>query len=362
MSNKCTLLIDGNWLLMSRVAVLMKEFEKDNSEIILEEAQKDLKELLAKSINIILNRFPIIDNIIMISDGGSWRKQLPIPKSLKDITYKGNRVSEVEHDWNKIFECLTCLSNKCKELGITTCNHSMIEGDDWIWYWSKKLNSSGTNCIIWSADNDLKQLVQLDKSNNCFTVWYNDNYGLWLPEDFNIPKMNDIEFFMNPIYTSSVLEHIKTRAKKSINFINPNSIINSKIICGDNSDNIMAVARFEKNNRNYKISEKDWGKIRDEIGVNTIQEFLDKKDIICKCIINSKKFSPYKLKIKDVLEMIDYNTKLVWLNEKIIPETIISFMNTIEYNVYDISYLRSNYKTLCPNDEDIENIFDSINF
>ena len=47
-----------------------------------------------------------------------------------------------------------------KKQGIVVSNHSSIEGDDWIWYWSRRLNEEGTSCIIWSSDNDLKQLVQ----------------------------------------------------------------------------------------------------------------------------------------------------------------------------------------------------------
>jgi hypothetical protein len=38
-----------------------------------------------------------------------------------------------------------------------------------------------------------------------------------------------------------------------------------------------------------------------------------------------------------ILEMFDYNTKLVWLDEKIIPETIIYSMNEVDYKEYDLS-------------------------
>ena len=101
--NNCTLLIDGNWLLLSRFSVINKGFDKKNPDYMKEQASLDLQDLLARSINVILNRFPIIDNMIFISDGGSWRKQLPIPKSLNDITYKGNRTTDVEMDWHYIY-------------------------------------------------------------------------------------------------------------------------------------------------------------------------------------------------------------------------------------------------------------------
>ena len=135
--NNCTLLIDGNWLLLSRFSVINKGFDKNNPDYMKEQASLDLQDLLARSINVILNRFPIIDNMIFISDGGSWRKQLPVPKSLNDITYKGNRSTDVEMDWHYIYGALNKVFKHCKELGVTCSQYSNIEGDDWLWYWSR---------------------------------------------------------------------------------------------------------------------------------------------------------------------------------------------------------------------------------
>lgn len=358
--NKCTLLIDGNWLLMSRATVLLDKFNKNNNPYIIKSACLELKDLLAKAISVILNRFAIIDNIILVSDCGSWRKQLIPPKILKNITYKGNRVKNIEYDWDKIFQCLNELNDTCKELNITTCNYNLIEGDDWIWYWSKKLNANGINCIIWSIDNDLKQLIQYD--NNCFTAWYNDRNGLWLHEKLNIQDIDNINFFINPIYISPVLENIKIYAKKSINYINPDNILLTKIICGDNSDNIKPVAKFIKNNKIYKITNKDWEIISKELKIYSIQDLLDNQIKIGQYIKNYKKFIKYDLNIKDILDIIQYNIKLIWLNENIIPEILLNTMNNIDYKIYDVKNIKYNYKILTNDDNDIKNIYESINF
>jgi hypothetical protein len=58
--------------------------------------------------------------------------------------------------------------------------------------------------------------------------------------------------------------------------------------------------------------------------------------------------------------MISYNTKLVWLNEDVIPETIMLYMNQCDYKVVDINYIRMNYKVMCEANNTIEDIFDSI--
>ena len=61
-----------------------------------------------------------------------------------------------------------------------------------------------------------------------------------------------------------------------------------------------------------------------------------------------------------VVEMIDYNVKLVWLNEAVIPETIISVMNNQEYKTIDVDYLRGSYKVLCDEDTGMAEIFEGI--
>ena len=254
--NKCTLLIDFNWLTISRFSVMMDKFEKNNPESVIESAKQELKETMARSINVILNRFSSIDNIVIAADGGSWRKSLPIPKSLKDITYKGNRKQAIEYDWNSIFGAANELLNNCKEIGLTCTQFNNIEGDDWIWYWSRRLNADGVHCIIWSIDNDLKQLVQKDHNTGAFTVWYNDKNGLWIDSEMKEPELNDLDFFMNPIYESPILESLKQHSKSTVNYIYPSDVILSKIICGDSGDNIKSVFRYEKNGRMGKNIER----------------------------------------------------------------------------------------------------------
>ena len=360
MKNKCTLIVDGNWLLCSRFSVMGKGFEIDMPETAKQHAQKELHELMAKSITILLNRFPIIDNIVFVSDGGSWRKQLPVPEQLTDITYKGNRQPAKEHDWKYIYGALGDLLDTCRSLGVTVSNHSAKEGDDWIWYWSRRLNAEGTSCIIWSSDCDLKQLVQVDSGTLAFTAWYNDKNGVWFDQELDENFVDELDFFMQPVRLKSpIVESIK-QSSRSTNFINHDLIVMDKIICGDAGDNIKSACRVVKNKKTYKVSSKMWEDIRNSFDINTLDDFVKYKTLIAQEIIANKKFS--ECSIDDIIEMIDYNTKLVWLNEAVIPETIIMYMNQLEYNVVDVNYIKSNYKTLCKTDNEIEDIFDSINF
>ena len=364
MSNKLTLLCDSNWLLQSRFSVLSKGFQKNNPIIAKEQASPELQELLARSICVILNRFPMIDNIVFVADGGSWRKQLPIPNQLQDTTYKGNRVQDSEIDWQYVYGALNRILKNIKNQDITVSQYNQIEGDDWIWYWSRRLNSDGINCLIWSSDNDLKQLIQVDNNTSAFTAWYNDKNGLWLHNSLEEDD-DPLDFFMKFEYKSPTLDSLRSKVS-TINYINPDTIINSKVICGDAGDNIMPVIRYKKGSRNYRITEKDWNKIANKFGIETINDLNGHSTRIATSILAEDKFSKLQEhsligdSILDVSEMIDYNIKLVWLHESVIPDTIVQFMNQQEYKLCNIPYIKSNYKVLLDTDNDIINLFESI--
>ena len=61
-------IMDANWLLMSRFSIMSDQFESNMPEQVKLQAQSNLQDLMAKSITIVLNRFPIIDNIVIVTD------------------------------------------------------------------------------------------------------------------------------------------------------------------------------------------------------------------------------------------------------------------------------------------------------
>lgn len=357
MKNKCTLIIDGNWLLQSRMAPMIDRFNMSLDEYLRENAVQELQSRLAYSITNILNRFRCIDNIIFVADGGSWRKKLPRPTSLQDIAYKGNRTMSEERDWKRIFSTLNELENKCKELGITTSRFLDIEGDDWCWYWSRRLNAEGTNCIIWTIDNDLKQLIQVD--HGAFTAWYNDRSGLFLHNSLKEEVADELDFFLTADIQSPLLDEIRRNATK-VSYIDPNSVILDKIICGDNSDNIKSLVIYNKNGRNRKISEKECTKLLSSLDITNIKQLTNKKDIIIDTLAG--KYAELNLDKIELSNRFDYNEKLVWLDETVIPESIQAKMCEQEYKLYDLSYIRNNAAVLTRQDSNIEDIFNNIPF
>jgi hypothetical protein len=350
---------------MSRFSVV-GGFEKGVPEVALQKAQQNLTDMLARSINIMLNRFPAVDNVVLVGDGGSWRKQLPIPTQLKGTKYKGNREQQVEVDWEHVFNALNDLMTNARGVGVTVSQTLSAEGDDWVWYWSRRLNAEGTNVLIWSIDRDLQQLVQ-KTADGTFTAWYSDRTSqLCLPECYKSGDKEEdpMDFFMTPLaYDTQLIDSLKAGSTGKVIYVNPDDVVIEKVLCGDSGDNIKAVVRFEKGGRTYRFSEGDLKKYQEhDLPMTTVGDLKECREDIADWIMHSKKFSPYKFKKKDIIEMLDYNIKLVWLNEETIPAPVIQSMNETEYKQVDVGMLRNNYRLLAKTQEDtdIESIFEEI--
>jgi len=351
--NKCTLIVDGNWLLMSRVWVLRDRFLKTNDEDQNRGAVEELKSLLARSISVTLQRFgTCVDNIVVVSDGGTWRKKIKKPKSLEDVIYKGNRTSDDTINWNLIWNTAHDFYENCKSLGITYSVIPGFEGDDLVYYWSRRLNNNGINCIIWTTDQDLMQLVQYK---DCvFTGWYETKKGLYIHESAQEKPIDPIDFFMSgPVCDTRLLKELKSRVQ--INYINPDLIVMKKIICGDDGDNIYSIIRQRMGNKIYKVGEKQWDSIRKELNLTTVKEFFRKRDEICESLCEMKKFQ----NIEQVKEEFDYNRKLVWLNSEVIPEDLIKKGDQFDYSIYDVNVIKNNFKVLSgdPDSDVVKEVF-----
>lgn len=338
--NKCTLLVDGNWLLMSRFSMNKEGFLKENSEFTKQMAKGECVQLMKKSIGLVLTRFEnIIDNIILVCDGQSWRKFVEKPKAL-DAEYKGTRVKEEDLDWDSIYSCLKTLEEDMTKMGYTVAHTYHAEGDDEIWFWKTWLNKEKCNCIIWTSDNDLKQLVSYD--DGVFTTWYNDRYGLFASSESSVE--DDLDFFMldDPKQrVNAILENMQNLSETPLKYINPEEVIMSKIICGDKSDNIKAVVRIQSGARTYSVTEKMWNEVKEKFEIHTLEDFFADEDAILKELYNLKKFRGTSMTLDDVKEQFEYNTKLVWLDDSTIPEDVKEEMSQTQYfdNV-DLDFLK----------------------
>ena len=318
--SKLTLIVDGNWLLMSRLSVLNNRY-KDELELC-----QELKLLMLKSMEIVLRQFPSIDNIIFVSDGGSWRNKIQVPKFLEEagIEYKGNREKSDEINWELIFDEFEKFISVLSSTGITVSRENGIEGDDWCWYWSTKLNEENTNCIIWTKDKDLTQLVKTN-SDNCFTVWWNKESGL-LSE--NKPD-EELNFLFTFKYDENELIFKElTKNAKNDRCINPKHVILDKIIRGDLGDNIIPILYRKSKTKQFRVASKD---IPEHLNIHNeteIRQYIHN-------LLNSQTYlNKVEKDEEDIVQHFIYNVKLVELSKTNYPDNILEiFDKHSSYNV-----------------------------
>lgn len=325
--SKLTLIVDGNWLLMSRFAVICDKYPTE------EQMCKELQLLMLKSVNIVLKMFPDIDNIIFVSDGGSWRANLEIPDYIYDdleedqpAKYKGQRHLDENYNWDMIFQYYEDLISLLSSNKITTCRVQNIEGDDWCWYWSRKLNDEGSNVMIWSMDKDLTQLVTTNDHNGIFTICWNSKTGLTCEKK----ETNDdpLQFFFNDLtkeYNTRIFDHIVNKCK-NINQINPKDVIIDKIVRGDAGDNVFPILYKQSNKpetgKKFRVSQKDLDLNINLNDDNEIKNYIHN-------LVNSKKYvGKVKKSEENIYKHFKYNYKLVGLTEENYPQEVLENMNS----------------------------------
>lgn len=348
--SKLTLLIDGNWLLMSRLSVITNSYIDDN------ELCKNLQLLMIQSIKKVIKKFPNIDNIIFCADGGSWRNDLEIPETVRDdeghiIYYKGNREKSADINWELVFSAYEKLISQFRQYGINSYKEHLIEGDDLLWYWSQKLNKEGTNCIIWTKDNDLKQLVNIN-NDKCFSVWWNEQNGMFV-KDFND---DDLDFLFNNDYNENDVIFKAITNNIQITKLDGNYIIIDKIIRGDAGDNIMPVLykQAPKSTRKYRISPNDIDYSMNWKDDQVVYNYFDS-------LLKTKKYSKNVSKsLKDIIQHFNYNRQLVALDKDYYPKQIIETLNELDYknsdNINGIYIIENNIRS------DINNLNGIIDF
>lgn len=323
--SKLTLIVDGNWLLMSRLAVIAGRYPD------MHELNRELKLLMIRSINLVLRTFPQIDNIIFVADGGSWRNtEIPVPEFLQTegIEYKGNRAHTLDIDWDIIFGGYEDFLKILTEHGVTVSKEKGIEGDDWCTWWSTFLNSQNTNVIIWSKDKDLTQLVNTN-SDGCFTVCWNKEGGITCMEKDD----DDFNFLFNNEYSENdTLFRGICNKSISVNKINPKTVVIDKIIRGDAGDNILPIilkkSKNENSTRQYRVAQKDI-----DMTLNIFDDAKVKEYVYELC-----ENKAYKSRVNDrtpeqVYEHFLYNRKLVILDCSIYPQNIIETLE--KYTTYN---------------------------
>ena len=137
--SKLTLIVDGNWLLMSRLAVMNGRYPN------MDELLRELKLLMIRSINLVLKTFPNIDNVIFVADGGSWRNDIAnVPQFLINEICPFFCCEITIHPWCNIRCKHRCFNWKC------TAAAEWIYKDSIFFPWRKHNNCGCKSFCNWS--------------------------------------------------------------------------------------------------------------------------------------------------------------------------------------------------------------------
>ena len=347
-TNRCTLIVDGNWLLMSR-AIQMAPYLTDNRPDIDTHAGH-LLSTMHRSLVSACHTLTPVDNVLIVADARSWRKDVPDPIT-GQYTYKDNRHRQQDAlalDWTKIYGVFDTFCTQCENtLHVPVVRCAGAEGDDQIYFWARALTAHDTSCVIWSSDRDLQQLVHTDAEHHSFTVWYEQKAGLVCPDTL-APPTDLLSTMLGPVglRESQLFVELLARVGKKAVYINPVSIVLTKMLAGDKSDHIEPVFTWETTSRHCGIGPKDAEKLIDLCGSPSSPADMD-PNALYSALNNIKKFASRHPVYENIAARLDYNRKMVWLDESQIPEAVRVGIYNGEYGYADMTALRAG---VCIND------------
>lgn len=334
---KCCVVIDGNWLFMSRFSVMTEKFRVPCNA---ERAKNELKSSLMTSVQFLLEQKKFIDGVVICADGKSWRKNIPRPELQNIINpaggYKRNRVRGEELDWKSAFaafnDFLDELESKCN---VQKFRFGDAEGDDCIWSCVRKLNQAGVSALVWSIDKDLSQLVSYDSRTGVFTGEFNKteltlHAGADTQADETLESLFE-QFMAEPNGQKDLLGQCR-RSFAKVKYIRPEEVILGKIIKGDVSDNILGVFK-----RPSKSGSRMLGPTEKELAALTgkpAQYWIDNPVEITESMAGNANWKVFATKYAGLInDNLMTNKKLVYLNESSYPLTIAEELDSIDINV-----------------------------
>ena len=332
---KHTLIIDGNYFVHSRLFVLPRP-KKEQLLGDRDGQEQFMRKLCIDFASEVRKMTPFVDQIVVAVDSKSWRKDL-----FPTAEYKGTRVADSSVNWENVFNVYTEFQDILAKQGVIIHKVPGAEADDILFGWSTQLNNEGKNCIVWTGDRDLIQLVNYNEATDAYTLWYyNSKRRLLAFEGFEnlINKPNEVEISNDDLLfnmgSADVLNNqlkgdfISWIAKNGVEIeeINCDDFIFSKILQGDKSDNIQSVVSWTKRTssgsiRNYSITEKQaiqiLEKYREIEGNFHIDHFFSEEQV--KTIVDMIHDVVGKSTIDEIRLRFNQNLDLMLLHYNTIP-------------------------------------------
>lgn len=349
---KHTLIIDGNYFLHSRLFVLPRP--KGEQLLGTKDSQANLMRKLCIDFASELRRMSgFVDQVVIAVDDKSWRKDL-----FPDAQYKGTRTYDDSINWAGVFSTYKAWQDILQKQGVVIHQVKGAEADDVMFGWSTQLNNEGKNCIAWTGDRDLIQLVNYNQATDAYTLWYyNSKRKLIAFEGFEkvlneraTDKMSNDDLMFNMNSNTVMHDQMKQnltdwslKNSVSIEEINCDDFIFTKILQGDKSDNIKSVVSWTKTAKsgkimNYSITEKNAFKILDQYkeihGSFSIDDFFNKESVDSIVEVIHKVIG--KSTLSEIKGRFNQNLDLMLLHFNTIPDPIQKEIYKVVENDFNI--------------------------
>jgi len=343
---KYTLIIDGhNFLFRSLYVLPQKKGDKILSD---EESKKLFVSKLSQNLNAVMREMePLVNRCVLTLDSRSWRNDIE-----SDIDYKGNRTQDDVIDWDGFKECMDLFVKESEKYNITVSKTGSAEADDLIFMWSSALNAKNIPVIIYTSDKDMLQLVGANQNGCDILLWSDVTKKIYVPDNFSdIVKMDSTSFmesFMKGSATVDIYDRfanleqcIRKRKLEKIEIDNT-KFIYTKILVGDKSDNISSIYSYEKNGRNYNVTEAKAEKILEKYVEKTgelnieclyVDDALSVLANSCVEVLNGAEYD-------DVMKKLKRNINYMVLSKMVIPKDVS------EKIMSDIKYLAKRMKSV----------------
>lgn len=346
MSNKRTLVIDGNFMLKRILRDYTFKQNPANDRI---GYLTDLSNHIACEIERISG---FCDNIIMVKDNHSWRKSVPLkPNIIIDINgnvtksreeelenYKSNRVNSDDRDWSAIFstfvEFCECLRDN---FNVAFIDVPGTEGDDCIWGVCNYLRKNKILSCVYCTDSDISQLVT---PSNVILRRIKSKVAsegeIIVDEKFweLYTKENDVDdpmsiMMANPVKWAPTQEMFKGKSlDQGITICYPYYKILKMMFIGSGKDNVPEIFTWKQKTQFRHLSDKFvenalnlTGKRKEEVTLNDLynEPFL-KSMIINICHVTKQTMLLNHLDY--LYELLLQNRKMNFLSELEIPKNI----------------------------------------
>lgn len=294
----------------------------------------------------ILNIFKPTNVIIATDSQHAWRKDV-LPGDDLNPGYKSNRKKSESINWDNIFQCSDDLLNILSKNSMHVAKVEHCEADD-IAAMCKEIvfeKYPNYNVIIVSADADIRQLIDFNPITHQYCIVYNttgkgkgSKRHIYVPESFetwyNTADSNFDIFFENEDMSKTYIKQLlQANTIMELSVQNPNDVVLDKIFCGDDGDCVPSFYNWYKDGRKVRITPGKEKKVREIIGINTVQDLVDSEyklkpvfEKVCKRDINDIDFS----------ERLMRQRVLVELNSKLFPDYIQDYKESLDYMIGDI--------------------------